>query len=83
MCNTSLSMEECSLMDHINHLLDESFSSGFAFSGVLLCCVSSVIIKTNNRCNKAVPIIVSVIVKLMIRLSKLPLLLHTCRLMVY
>ena len=49
MCNTSLSMEERSLMDHINHLLDESCTSGFAFSdGVLICCVSSVVMKIDN-----------------------------------
>ena len=52
-------------MDHINHLLDESFPSGFAFSdGVLICCVSSVVMKIEPQiitCNNAVPL-VSVIV---------------------
>ena len=32
------------IVEHVNHLLDESFPSGLAFSdGVLLCCVSSVV----------------------------------------
>ena len=51
-------------MDHINHLLDGSFTSGFAFSGVLFCCVSSVVMKIEPQiitCNNAVPL-VSVIV---------------------
>ena len=34
------------MAQHINQLLDESFPSGFAFSGVLLCCVSSVVISS-------------------------------------
>ena len=51
-------------MDHIYHLLDESFPSVIAFSGVLLCCVASVVMKIEPkiiRCNNAVPL-VSVIV---------------------
>ena len=47
------------------HLLDESFSSGLAFSdGVLFCCVSSVVMRIELqiiRCNDAV-LLVSVIV---------------------
>ena len=32
------------IAEHVNHLLDESFPSGLAFSdGVLICCVSSVV----------------------------------------
>ena len=42
-------MIEWSLMDYIDHLLDESFPSGFAFSGVLLCCVSSVVMKIDYQ----------------------------------
>ena len=38
-------MKEWSLMDYIDHLLDESFPSGFAFSGVLICCVASVVME--------------------------------------
>ena len=31
---------------HVNHLLDESFPSGLAFSdGVLICCVSPVVME--------------------------------------
>ena len=51
-------------MDHINHLLDGSVTSGFAFSCALLCCVASVVMKIEPqiiRCNNAVPL-VSVIV---------------------
>ena len=47
-----------------NHLLDESFPSVIAFSCVLFCCVSSVVMKIEPqiiRCNNAVPL-VSVIV---------------------
>ena len=36
-------------MDHINHLLGGSFPSVFAFSGVLLCCVSSEVMKINYQ----------------------------------
>ena len=48
----------------MNHLLDGSFPSGFAFSGVLFCCVSSVVMRIELqiiRCNDAV-LLVSVIV---------------------
>ena len=34
------------IVKNVNHLLDESFPSGFAFSGVLLCCVLSVLISS-------------------------------------
>ena len=38
------------IVKHINHLLDESFLSGFAFSdGVLICCVASVVMKIDNN----------------------------------
>ena len=61
MCNTKLCNVTCSHTDHKNHLLDESFSSGFAFAGVLLLSsvllllsnlllsVSSVVMKDNNQ----------------------------------
>ena len=36
------------LIEHVNHLLNKSIPSGFAFSGVLVCCVSSVAMKVVN-----------------------------------
>ena len=37
------------IVKHVNHLLDKSFPSGFAFSdGVMICCVASVVMKIDN-----------------------------------
>ena len=49
-------------MDRMNHLLDEFFPSCLAFSGALLCCVSSAVMKIELKIIRCITVpLISVI----------------------